>query len=512
MKKCRKCGAINADESNFCGECGTALEQKKRKNHFPIKTGLVAVIVLLCVIGVAVIASLYAHNEYTPAGDHVFKGESISEAGKKADESTDEKKITGFQINGYEYSGKKEKYGYCIVKEFDKEKYGLIDPNGKMVLAAEYDDMYFLSIKKAKAVAVQSGNQWGVYDFEGNEVLPVEYEKIQCEIGDANLNSGDVKGDYYLATKGEKKEIVSFNGKIIKTFDNKFPNESSSIVEGNDFLIMHKENSDSIAVWEIYNLEGTQIADNVASFDLLTESECLISVIKDINGEKSGIYEVINGEGEILFSTQNMKDSNGNQLFAESLQSDRWIKLYTSNNGESENKKYYLYDMQTGQRIETAYDSVYAFDQDKICAVTAGMIDIYNETGNLEKTIQGGTDNWIGCDASSPYLVLPRTDNMYNICTSDGTLINNENYQFYWYVDGVLILQNQEGQYGIMDHEGILRVPFGDIVETENNNEMSDMKYFSYQGEAVCSFSMDENHLYIQTENTDEKVVRLTVL
>ena len=85
--------------------------------------------------------------------------------------------------------------------------------------------MYFLTIKNARDVAVKVNEKWGVYDFEGNQVFPVEYDNVQCGNWATNLNSGDDMGDYYLVKKDNKKIIVSSEGKTVKTFDTKFPNE-----------------------------------------------------------------------------------------------------------------------------------------------------------------------------------------------------------------------------------------------------------------------------------------------
>lgn len=513
-RKCKYCGNRKANTGKFCSRCGKPLygENKIKRNG-----GIAVIIVLLLVIVIMLVVSIQANNEYTPAGDHIFEGDDINaKADEKETVNDDDKKEepTGFTITGYKYSGEKGKGGYWIVKDSDTEKCGLIDPNGKIILAAEYDEMYFLTIKNAKDVAVKVNEKWGVYDFEGNEVLPVEYDNVQCENWATNLNSGDDMGDYYLAKKGNKKVIVSSEGKIVKTFDTKFPNERSVLAIGNCFLRVQKKESNSIDCGEIYNFSGEKVAANVMSAELISEDKYLISVLKTTDMDTSTSFQVINETGEILFSTEGYMDAKGVPFYAEELQSEVWIKLFSYDDraGESDEKTYYLYNVQTEEMIDTPYYAIHSFDHGKVCAVREGCVDIYNSSGKLEKTIQSKGETWIGYDQNSSVLVLPQNDASYNICTADGELVTDESYQFYYYLDGCLILQDEEGKWGLMDNKGNIRVPFGDIEEINNSNNLSDMKYYSYKGEVMCSMSADEEYIYIETQNEDDNTLCLTVV
>ena len=55
-------------------------------------------------------------------------------------------------------------------------------------------------------------------------------------------------------------------------------------------------------------------------------------------------------------------------------------------------------------------------------------------------------------------------------------------------------------------------MPFGDIEEINNSNNLSDMKYYSYKGEVMCSMSADEEYIYIETQNEDDNTLCLTVV
>ena len=350
--------------------------------------------------------------------------------------------------------------------------------------------------------------------MKNGEVLPVEYDSVQCENWATNLNSGDDMGDYYLAKKGDKKVIVSSEGKIVKTFDTKFPNEGSTFAIGNCFLRVLKKEKDSIACWEIYNFSGKKIADNVMSAELMSEDKYLISVLKTTDMDTSTSFQVIDEKGKILFSTEGCMDSKGVPFYAEGLQSGVLIKLfsYDDPDGESDDKTYYLYNVQTEEMIDTPYYAIHSFDHGKVCAVRDGCVDIYNSSGKLEKTIQSNGETWIGYDQNSSVLVLPQNDDSYNICTADGELVTDESYQFYYYLDGCLILQDEEGKWGLMDNKGNIRVPFGDIEEINNSNNMSDMKYYSYKSEVMCSMSADEEYIYIETQNDEDNTLHLSVV
>jgi len=70
------------------------------------------------------------------------------------------------------------KKGYMVVVK--DRKFGLIDTAARLSIPCEYDE---LKLGLNNFVLAKQGEYWGVLDFQGNEVIPFEYDLIHNEAG-----------------------------------------------------------------------------------------------------------------------------------------------------------------------------------------------------------------------------------------------------------------------------------------------------------------------------------------
>ncbi|WP_373564738.1 WG repeat-containing protein [Sphingobacterium sp. E70] len=90
------------------------------------------------------------------------------------------------------------------------QKYGLLDYNGKLLLAAKYD---FISVPSLSHALYNEGDLTGVLDLKGNVLIPAKYETIS-EYRD-NLALIFENLTYQLVDKSGKKIITYKSGVFI---------------------------------------------------------------------------------------------------------------------------------------------------------------------------------------------------------------------------------------------------------------------------------------------------------
>ncbi len=86
--------------------------------------------------------------------------------------------------------------GYFIVRNQSGNLYGLVDSKGEFVLPCEFEKLSFYKSKSQTVLKVMSKGSYGVFDLNGVELIPCEYTEIRLS-------------DYYDSC-------------IVKTFVNKF--------------------------------------------------------------------------------------------------------------------------------------------------------------------------------------------------------------------------------------------------------------------------------------------------
>ena len=108
--------------------------------------------------------------------DVVYENSDEDYAAEEKTENDSEENIEdfeGFTLSGYNY--KAESNGVYIVSTSGTSLYGLVNSKGEFVIPAEYDEMNFDGNGK---ILLKVEGKWGVYDTDGNEILPFEYDYI----------------------------------------------------------------------------------------------------------------------------------------------------------------------------------------------------------------------------------------------------------------------------------------------------------------------------------------------
>lgn len=176
-------------------------------------------------------------------------------------------------------------------------KYGLVK-NGKNVLENEYESIEY--DKETNLLIVGKNHKQGVYNLEGQAILPIEY---------AWINMG---GDYINASKDNENLVFDSKGNKL---DTKF---TSHLKATNNYSVVIDENNN-------YNIADTK--NNL----LLNEKYIYIEYFKNdlfiaTQGNNSGIINA-NGNVVVPFSYSTIQKIDGTELLAASLGENNRIDI-----------------------------------------------------------------------------------------------------------------------------------------------------------------------------------------
>lgn len=309
--------------------------------------------------------------------------------------------------------------------------------------------------------------KWGVYDGNGNVVLAPEYEMIE---------SGKTK---YLVQKDGKQSLLDKDGNLIKELSNIYTR-----IEGDDFLIAQPE-----VMYELYDMNENNLAEYGAFYSNNSEKtnkELIYTMI----GEEGDSYRVIDMNGNTIFLRENYLAESDEGYAVAFISSDRYLRLQKWEMGALEGKnEYYLYDMIEQKQNDIEYLQINEFDNNKICCAKENGLDIYSEDGSV-KSIElepGYSDiKW----ASDNSMFVIKYGETYRLYDAEGKQITEERYLSCDFEEKYVMVQNLNGEYGIIDVNGEMKVPFGEIV--------GDGGY--YRDEEIKSLSSVGDYLYILTD------------
>ena len=152
-----------------------------------------------------------------------------------------------------EYTVEDAKDGYFIVSLYDGVVCALLDSYGNEVIPfGQIALMSFPESEVAEAVIIKNGDKVGLLDYEGNEILPMEYSMIS--------NYGK-QSKLYLVEKNGVQSIVELDGTIQKELSGIYTG-----LVGDAFLIQAETtgiNSSGMLADNIYNLNEEKIGSGL---------------------------------------------------------------------------------------------------------------------------------------------------------------------------------------------------------------------------------------------------------
>lgn len=342
-----------------------------------------------------------------------------------------------------EYTIVDQRDGYFIVSKLQGTLYGLLDSRGKEVLELEYDKITFPESENAQAVIVELEGKYGLYGYEGQEILPIEYEMI--------TNSGS-NSTRYLVQKEGRQSVVGLDGTVEKELSRRYIE-----LVGNAFL------SEG---YVYYTLDEKRLSVEIP-ISYTTVSTAELEGVNDIICVGKPQLQLMDLDGNIIASV-----SEGIKL--KGLGSEKVFALSDSPYDEDGfNLPHRIFTLDTQSISEKVYGQIVKVDEETILAnvLYASMssiedvdeIDVFNTNGQLEKTIEMG-------GRIVDTVIVSTSGKASRIYDKQGNQLTDERYLS---VDmaarGFLIVQNLDGEYGIMDDKtGEMRIPFGGLDDEKS--------------------------------------------
>ena len=447
--------------------CENTYNQEKRDMKKKIILALLTGTMMMQLCGVAYAGELFddTYDPYEITGEELEAENAAIEADRE--KNTGSQGTAGFTLDGYDCDYGKQ--GYYIVKS-ESGLYGLVDADGNMVLPAEYDEMEFVNFEDQILVKLKAEGKWGVYDGTGKEILPMEYDEIQ---------EGNSR---YLVTQDDRQSILESDGTLVKELSDTYTR-----LDGDDFLVLIDTSVDS-AKSNLYDINENLLAD-FGNFTNHNDKE----LIYGLTSTHSDYFEVIDKNGETIYEQENDKNISERGYAASFLSSDRYLQIQGGLLGPTfGDNEYYLYDMISQEKNETKYIRMYYFDKDIIFCGKEDGADIYDEDGNVKSlTFESGySDMYVDSENALIAVNYGETCRIYD---SEGNRVTEDRYLLCDFQGEYAILENLDGEFGIMYKDGEMVLPFGTITSEDPGYD------YEYNGEEIERFDTVGDHLYIQT-------------
>lgn len=202
-------------------------------------------------------------------------------------------------------------YEKSVLKYQEKEKYGLINFEGKKITNAIYDEIENLPYKEGELLVKKNGKS-GIINIKGGKIIDCEYDQIEIDKYYSEGNKYKYAG-YIIINKteeGYRYGYINYEGELIEEVQY---NELSRLTEiedtENEYLIVAQNGKFGIKKSGKYILESEYQSVNY-------DEKNKVFVI-----EKSKKYGISNINGSIIVPLEyNQIDINGIYIYAENEQ------------------------------------------------------------------------------------------------------------------------------------------------------------------------------------------------
>lgn len=349
-------------------------------------------------------------------------------------------------------------YEQGVLRVKKDNKYGLIDYSGNLILPIEYESIQALQGVE-NSIIIKKDEKVGLCDNKGNVIINAEYKEIK-PIGN------DYKNGYIVVNTDNQYGVIDFNNVTI--FEPKY--EEVKTITSNGIYIVKEDSK-----LQVVNKQGEV---------LLSDK---FNDIKEINGEnivfvKNKKYGVINTKGEIKIEAQ-----------YEDLQ-----YIFEEYYIAKKSGKYGIINLSNETKLPFEYASISYQEQARFIDASkenAEFGEIFND--KFEKKIDGIISS-VNTDKSYLRVRVGNEYKYYNFQLEEKSVTQI-------LADNTLFLSKKDGKYGYLDKDGKVVVDYIYEDATEQNaygfaSIKKDGKWGSINkdGQLVCENKYDlENNIII---------------
>nr|MCR5146971.1 WG repeat-containing protein [Clostridia bacterium] len=332
-------------------------------------------------------------------------------------------------------------YEKSVLKFKEKDKYGLIDFNGKVIAKAKYDDIQSFDYNEG-LLLVKKHDKYGIININGVTVVKEKFDKIES---DAYYEEGSnyKKSGYIVAMKkGDSYKYGFISNKGKKILDTKFD--------------------------QIARLKDTAKNDDIY----------LVAFEKGKAGFYKNNKKILKNEYEDIGY-----DDNNNCLILQ------------------QNGKQGLADFNGNVTIEIKYDNIYISGR-YVNAQDGNNIDIYDYT--TKKKMKYPDVVGINQTASKKYSIAIMKNDKFRVFDSILSELKEEEYDSLEFAYDNCFITFKDGKFGIVDSKGnkvidfkynlIQKIPNSNVIEAINN----DKNTIDFISDGKVVLSTNNSQMYIK--------------
>lgn len=424
---------------------------------------------------------------------------------------------------------------YKYIKYKEKDSFGVIDRDGKIIIEADYIDIVIPNPAKDLFICYKNEDSSEILNSK-KEVLFKEYDKVEP----IKLNNIATTLCYEKSVLKYKKDnlygLIDYNGKIVtkneynsienlQSTEGKFlvsKNEKFGIINLNGALLV-KTNYDQIITDEYYSEENKYVEAGFIVSNTTSEGYRYGYINYEgkrfLNTEYNEIIRINNQKDVYLIAAKDGKYG----LYKENKQliKPEYQSIAYCNNGAiiiEKNQQYGIANLKGEIKVNTDYskieeNGIYLYAQN------SKENDVYDCQGN--KKDMSFSKN-VFETSNENYRISTIINNgvvYYGIENKQGTTLVDNNYNYIEYAYGdYFIAENKNEKYGVINANGevILEIKHDLVQKIKNKNiiqilsrKNDDIKIYSSKLEEVISMKsakvQNENN-YIKVSNKKEEI------
>ncbi|MEY8392328.1 WG repeat-containing protein [Lachnospiraceae bacterium 45-W7] len=337
------------------------------------------------------------------------------------------------------------KNALIVQRSEEVELYGLLDDQGNVLLEPEYERLTFVFMNGQEYIRASLGEDTGLLNLKGEECIEMgKYDDIATagDIGWLAFKEADQSGnaeDGYTGREGGEQFLLDENGDVLKAFRGIY-----DCCFGTGYLFRSKTGmgfmSDSQGgdTCEL-NLVAGDVYDLSENLLISSDEKDIIMFQWLVAGDKLGV--TILGKGVYLI------DMNGNIISELGDVNANIVEPIAE-----EQKIILVHSM----------ESVNLFEFDLASNTVAETEFIHDSAWNAQ-------------------IIVKESGDLYQIYKNEKPLFE-ERFVDYSFNDGVLWLENIDSEWGIVDYDGNVVIPFGETDSRDSLLEDDNLKFLTSEG------------------------------
>ena len=316
-------------------------------------------------------------------------------------------------------------YEQNVLKVQKYGKYGLINLDGKIILAIEYDEITAVEGIE-NAYKIKQSDKYGIVDETGKITVEPKYAEI-------DVLGKDNKSGYIVKDESGKYGIIDYSSNQV--LENKY--DSISKVYGNDMYFLTEN-----GVKKLVKADGSDVL--TSGFDDI--KQVLASQDNGVIFTKSDKNGIMNLSGDVIINAE-----------YEELKEAK-LGIYIA----KKDGKYGIINISNEQKVDFKYNSITYNEKADIYVAEDENYNNDVMNGNLEVKITGILSE---LNVDKGYIKI-RINNEYKYYN----LKFEEKQETEIFTNRTLFLSKQDGKYGFVDNNGKVIVDYQYDDATEQNN------------------------------------------